>query len=244
MSEPEATVSEAQTASRPGGAALRIGLVLALVVVLALVGQRLGGAVQDFARAVEDLGFWGPAVFVLGYAVATVAFVPGAVLTLAGGAIFGVIKGSLYVFTAAVLGSSAAFLLSRHGVGSVIERRLAGNTRFDAIQRAVAREGRRIVFLLRLSPVFPFNLLNYALGLTRVRFGDYLIASLGMIPGTILYVYYGAVAGEVAAVASGTGPERGAADYAVLGLGLAATVAVTAVVTRAARKALKEATGE
>jgi uncharacterized membrane protein YdjX (TVP38/TMEM64 family) len=166
------------------------------------------------------------------------------VLTLAGGAIFGVIQGSLYVFTAAVLGSSAAFLLSRHGVGGAIERRLAGNTRFDAIQRAVAREGRRIVFLLRLSPVFPFNLLNYALGLTRVRFGDYLIASLGMIPGTILYVYYGAVAGEVAAVASGIGPQRGAADYAVLGLGLVATVAVTAVVTRAARKALKEATGE
>jgi uncharacterized membrane protein YdjX (TVP38/TMEM64 family) len=135
--------------------------------------------------------------------------------------------------------------VSRHLARRTVERRLAGNQRFAAIDRAVGAQGRKIVFLLRLSPVFPFNLLNYALGLTQVRFVDYLIGSLGMIPGTILYVYYGKLAGDVAALAGGGARvEKGAGYYAVLLLGLVATVAVTTVVTRTARRALKEATGE
>jgi len=97
--------------------------------------------------------------------------------------------------------------------------------------------------LLRLSPVFPFNLLNYALGLTKVRFGDYLIACIGMLPGSLLYVYYGALAGEVAALAGGEAPEKGAGYFALLAVGLVATIAVTTVVTRSARRALDEATG-
>jgi uncharacterized membrane protein YdjX (TVP38/TMEM64 family) len=143
-----------------------------------------------------------------------------------------------------VLGSSAAFLVSRHLARSAIEQRLAGNARFAAIDRAVSAQGRKIVFLLRLSPVFPFNLLNYALGLTNVRFVDYLIASLGMLPGTLLYVYYGKLAGDVAALAGGAAVEKGAGYYAVLVLGLVATIVVTTIVTRIARRALKEATGE
>ena len=99
--------------------------------------------------------------------------------------------------------------------------------RFAAIDRAVGAQGRKIVFLLRLSPIFPFNLLYYALGLTRVRLADYLVASLGMIPGTLLYVYSGKLAGDVAAVAGGAGVERGAGYYALLGLGFLATVVVT-----------------
>ncbi len=185
-----------------------------------------------------------PVVFIVGYAVAAVAFVPGSLLTLAAGAIFGLSTGSLYVFIAAVLGSSAAFLVSRHLARAVIEQRLAGNARFVAIDRAVSAQGRKIVFLLRLSPVFPFNLLNYALGLTKVRFVDYLIASVGMIPGTLLYVYYGKLAGDVAALAGGVVVEKGAAYYVVLVLGLAATVLVTALVTRTARRALQSVTGE
>ncbi len=98
------------------------------------------------------------------------------------------------------------------------------------------------MFLLRLSPVIPFNLLNYALGVTRVRLADYLVASAGMIPGTLLYVYYGKVAGEVAALAGGTGVKRGAEYYGLLALGLVATVAVTVVVTRTARRTLNEET--
>jgi uncharacterized membrane protein YdjX (TVP38/TMEM64 family) len=90
--------------------------------------------------------------------------------------------------------------------------------------------------------VFPFNLLNYALGLTRVRFVDYLVASIGMLPGTLLYVYYGKVAGDVARLAGGAAVERGAGYYGVLGLGLLATVVVTTLVTRTARRALQQAT--
>jgi uncharacterized membrane protein YdjX (TVP38/TMEM64 family) len=150
----------------------------------------------------------------------------------------------MIVFLAAVLGSSAAFLVSRYVARSAIERRLAGNARFAAIDRAVGAEGRKIVFLLRLSPVFPFSLLNYGLGLTNVRFVDYVAASVGMLPGTLLYVYYGKVIGDVAALAGGMAREKGPADYAILILGLVATIVVTTIVTKIARRALRDATKE
>ena len=97
------------------------------------------------------------------------------------------------------------------------------------------------MFLLRLSPVFPFSFMNYAIGITRISFRDYLLASVGMLPGTVLYVYYGKLVGDVAALAGGAAPERDAGYYAILAIGLAATVAVTALVTRIARRALEEA---
>ena len=215
---------------------------MAVVAALVVAGRLAGGALPRFTMWVNGLGVWGPLVFVLGYAVAVVAFVPGSVLTLAAGAIFGLAKGTVYVFVAAVLGSAAAFLVARHLARAAVERRIARNPRFAAIDRAVAAEGRKIVFLLRLSPVFPFTLLNYVLGLTRVRFADYVVASPGMIPGTLLYVYYGKLAGDVATLAAGAPAPRGAGHWTVLALGLAATVAVTTVVTRAAGRALREAT--
>jgi uncharacterized membrane protein YdjX (TVP38/TMEM64 family) len=180
--------------------------------------------------------------FVVGYAIATVAFVPGSLLTLAAGALFGLAGGTAVAFVAATLGAAAAFLVSRYLARQVVERRLAGNDRFAAIDRAVAGQGRRIVLLLRLSPLVPFNLLNYALGLTRVRFADYLVASVGMLPGTLLYAYYGKVIGEVALLAGGGALPKGAGYYALLGIGLAATIAVTALLTRIARRALREVT--
>src|SRR3989442_1617447 len=143
---------------------LALALALAGVAALVVLGRQTGGYVLGFAAWVKGLGAWGPAVFVAGYVLATVAFVPGALLTLAAGVIFGLVQGVLYVFVAAVLGSSAAFLIGRYVARTAVERRIAGNPRFSAIDRAVCAEGRQIVFLLRLSPVFPFNLLNYALG--------------------------------------------------------------------------------
>jgi uncharacterized membrane protein YdjX (TVP38/TMEM64 family) len=242
----------AQIASEPASAAgpagrrpplARLGLAAAALVALVLLGRHAGGYVPAFAAWVDGLGIWGPLVFMAGYAAAVVAFAPGSILTLAAGAVFGLVEGTVYVFAAATVGASLAFLVSRHVARSAIERRLAGHPRFAAIDRAVAAEGRKIVFLLRLSPVFPFNLLNYALGLTRVRFADYVIASPGMLPGTLLYVYYGKLAGDVAALAGGAAVEKGAGYYAVLVLGLVATVVVTTLVTRIARRALREATG-
>lgn len=215
--------------------------------VIALFGllylAREGGAyVPAFAQWVDSLGAWGPAAFVVGYAIATVVLLPVFILTLAAGAIFGISEGVVFVFIAAVLGSAVAFLVARYLARGMIEHRIAGNERFAAVDRAVGADGRKIVFLLRLSPVFPFTLLNYVLGLSQVRFADYLIASIGMLPGTLLYVYYGKLAGDVAALAGGATVQKGTGYYAVLILGLVATLLVTLMVTRTARRALAEAT--
>ncbi len=221
----------------------KIAIGLAAVVALVLLGRAAGGYIQPFAEWVEGVGIFGPVVFILAYAAAVVAFVPASLLTFGAGAIFGVGPGTLYVFVAATLGSCLAFLVSRYAARAVVERKIEGNDKFSAIDTAVAAEGRKIVFLLRLSPVFPFNLLNYALGLTKISFADFATASFGMIPGTLLYVYSGKIAGDVATLAGGGGVERGAGYWAVLALGMAATVAVTVVVTRTARRALDRATG-
>jgi uncharacterized membrane protein YdjX (TVP38/TMEM64 family) len=235
------------TSARAAGSRLpvaKIALALAALAALVWIGRSAGDLVPAFAAWVKGLGFWGPAVFVAGYALAVVAFVPASLMTLAAGAIFGVAAGTLYVFAAATLGSCLAFLVSRYLARAAIERRLAGNPRFAAIDRAIGAEGRKIVLLLRLSPAFPFNLLNYALGLTRVRFADYAIASVGMLPGTLLYVYLGRVVGDLAALAGGVRPERGPGQNLLLGVGLLATAVATALITRIARRALADATGE
>jgi len=185
------------------------------------------------------MGAVGPALFIAGYVLATVALAPGSLLTLAAGAIFGLVEGVAYVFVAATLGACAAFLVARYLARAAVVRRMAAYPRFTAIERAVSERGLSLVFLLRLSPLFPFNLLNYALGVTGVRFRDYLVASIGMLPGNVLYVYYGRVAGDLAAALGGR-PVPGAAAYALLGTGLLATLVVTALVSRVARRALSE----
>lgn len=231
---------EAAPARRPW---LRLGVLALALLVAALVARSLGGRIPEFVAWVEGLGVWGPVVFIAGYVLGVVLFLPGSALTLAAGALFGIGKGLVIAWSAATVGASLAFLVSRYVARGAVEQRIAGNERFAAIDRAVEREGRKIVFLLRLSPVFPFSFLNFALGLTRVRFVDYVLASVGMIPGTLLYVYYGSVIGIAAQLAGGASPERGAAGYAVLALGLVATLVVTVFVTRIARRALRDATG-
>jgi uncharacterized membrane protein YdjX (TVP38/TMEM64 family) len=212
--------------------------------VLVVLGRIAGGYIQPFAQWVDGLGFWGPAVFAFGYAIAVVAFVPASLLTLGAGAIFGIVHGVIYVFAAATIGSCLAFLISRYLARSAVEKKLEGKPKFSAIDRAVEVEGLKIVFLLRLTPAVPFNLLNYALGLTRIRFADYAIASIGMLPGTLLYVYSGKLAGDLATVAGNPAVARGWGHYSILALGFVATLAVAILVTRSARRALAEATGE
>ncbi len=235
--ESERAVSRERTKSRVRRAVL---IVLAIGTLL-LVGRAAGAHLQEFARWVDGLGIWGPIVFMTAYSLATVAFVPGSILTLAAGAIFGIAWGTLYVFVAASVGACGAFLIARYLAREAIARRLDGNPRFAAIDRAVAREGRKIVTLLRLSPVFPYNLLNYGLGLTRVSLSDYAVACFGMLPGTLLYVYTGALAGDLAAAVAGAGgAPSGPGWWAIAVIGLAATAAVTILVTRTARRALRE----
>ena len=221
----------------------RIAVGVIGLVALVLLGRELGGLLPRFAAWVDGLGFWGPAVFIAGYIVTTVAFIPGSVMTLAAGAIFGLFEATAYVLTGATLGSAAAFLISRYIARGWVAARVGDDTRFAAIDRAVGAQGFKIVLLMRLSPVFPYNLLNYSLGLTTVRLSDYVLASIGMLPGTLLYAYSGVLAGDVARLAGGIAVERGPASYAVLVLGFIATIAVSTLVTRTARTALREATG-
>ncbi len=226
--------------------ASKTGLALKIVVsIVALggilyLGKQLGGYIPQFAEWVEGLGVWGPVVFVLGYAVATVGFIPGSLLTLAAGAIFGLAKGTVIVFLGATIGSALAFLVARYVARGWVENKIAGNPKFAAIDGAVANEGFKIVTLLRLAPIFPFNLMNYGLGLTKVSFWHYVAASVGMIPGTFLYVYYGSAIGSLAAVAGGAEVERGAGGWITFAVGLVAAVAVAIYVGRIAKRALDE----
>lgn len=183
---------------------------------------------------VEKLGPWGPVVFILAYVLATVLMVPGSALTLAAGTLFGVVYGTGIVSVASTLGAAAAFLVGRFLARDSIAARTAKNPSFAALDRALGREGWKIVALARLSPVFPFTLLNYAFGLTRIGFVPYVLASwIAMLPGTLLYVYLGSLA------RAGTrGAEKTPLEWVIYGAGLAATLGVTVYVTRIARKAL------
>ena len=190
---------------------------------------------------VESLGAWGPIAFISIYNLATVLFLPGSLLTLGGGAIFGLVQGSIYVFVAATLGATFAFLIGRYLARDAIAKKIDGNQKFKAIDEAIAKEGLKIVFLPRLSPVFPFNLLNYALGLTSVSLKDYVLGSLGMLPGTILYVYLGSLAGDLAMIgqeSATTDPAAARFELIAKVVGLLATLAVTVYVTKVAKKAL------
>ena len=187
--------------------------------------------------AIARLGPWGPVLFVAIYIVATVFFLPGSVLTLGAGAVFGVALGSVYVSIASTLGATAAFLVGRYLARDWVAKKIEGNAAFAAIDRAVAAEGWKIVGLTRLSPAFPFSLLNYAFGVTRVSLRDYVLASwIGMMPGTVMYVYVGSLA---RAAGDRT---RTPGEWALYGLGLLATIAVTVFVTRLARRALAQRT--
>ncbi len=219
-------------------------VVVGAIVVLLLGGRQLAAFVPDAIAGIDRLGALGPVVFVLAYVAAAVLMIPGSLLTLAAGAVFGVVAGSAYVFAGAVLGATAAFLIARYAARGPLERRFASSDRFRALDTALAADGRKVVFLIRLSPVFPFTLLNYLLGLTSVRLRDFLLGSVGMIPGTIAYTYAGMVVGDLGQLAAGTAIPRGRAYYALLAVGLVATVVVTVVVTRIARRALATSAGE
>jgi uncharacterized membrane protein YdjX (TVP38/TMEM64 family) len=216
-------------------------LLIILVVFLVLAGVKYFHVQELLKRVlgwVGDLGPWGPFFYTIIYILACVFFIPGSILTLGAGVLFGVLKGSIIVSIAATLGATCAFLVGKYLARDWVAKKIQANPRFQAIDEAVAREGWKIVGLTRLSPVFPFNLLNYAYGLTRVSLRDYFFASwIGMMPGTVMYVYIGSLAGEVAKI-GGERYSRTSAEWALYILGLIATAAVTVYITRIARAAL------
>lgn len=189
---------------------------------------------------VQGAGALGIAAFFLVYVVAVVVMAPGSILTLGAGFVWGPIGGLLIVSPASVLGATLAFLLGRTALRDRVQIWVAGNQRFQAIDEAVGRRGFSIVTLLRLSPVFPFVLLNYALGLTKVKTWHYVLASfLGMLPGTLMFAYLGSTVKNLAAIASGEATQDPATRWLYWG-GLVATIAVTVLVTRIATRALRE----
>jgi uncharacterized membrane protein YdjX (TVP38/TMEM64 family) len=188
---------------------------------------------------VQGAGLWGALLFGLAFIPAAVLFVPASVLTLGAGFVFGVARGTVIVSLGSTAGAAAAFLVARTAGHDWVTGRMARHPAVDAIGRAVESEAFKVVFLTRLSPLFPFNLLNYAFGLSSVPFKTYVLASwIGMLPGTLMYIYLGSAARSVAALLSGE-LRRTPGQQALFAAGLVATVAVTTIVTRAARRALR-----
>jgi uncharacterized membrane protein YdjX (TVP38/TMEM64 family) len=200
----------------------------------------LNDVIERVVLVLAELGPWAPVLFVVAYILAAITLAPAFLLTFAAGAVFGLWRGTILVYVGAVLGSSAVFAIASPLGRSRFLRRLDQDPRVAAVRSAVAGEGASVMFLLRLSPVIPFVLLNYALALSGVRYRDFIVASVGMLPAIVMYVYYGKVAGDVAKIAAGA-PPRGPAYYALLVVGLIATVVATTAVTRAARRAMKSA---
>ena len=220
----------------------RVSLLLALAgVVLLIRAAPVDLLLQGLKSWIAGLGPWGPVIFALVYAVWAVAFLPGSALTLAGGAIFGLGWGFVAVICGATLGAALSFLIARYVAREKVSRIARRNPKFGAIDRAIEEGGWKIVALLRLSPAIPFNLQNYLYGLTPIRFWPCVLTSaIFMMPGTLLYVYLGYVGGQGLAAASGDG--AGAERWALIGVGLGATIGVTVYVTKLAQKALAKQT--
>ncbi len=230
-------------------------LIVAAILVAALLSAPLVLPVKiwflQFLELLRGFGVGGLILLALFYIVACVLMLPGSILTLGAGFIgatlwpdnlaMALLGGGLAASTGATLGATAAFVLGRTVLRDVAAARIEGNPKFRALDEAIAKNGFKMVFLVRLSPAFPFNLLNYALGLTKVSLRDYFLASwIGMIPGALLYVYLGATAQSLAAATGGT-REKTPQEYFVLALGLVATILVVWFVTRTAKRAFNEA---
>ena len=222
---------------------LRLAGVLGLAAVVVAVFLSL--PTQDYFVLLldwsEGLGIWAPVLIGAIYVPATILFIPGSFLSFGAGMMGGVIGGSIAVSLGSMAGASISFCLGRTLFRRRIEGMVSQNQKFQAIDRAVAREGFKIVLLSRLCPVCPLTLLNYAYGLTKVRFRDYFWGSwLGMLPGTFTYVYLGATAKSIVSITGGKG-EGSMGETLLFGAGLMATLAVMLLITRIATKAIREA---
>jgi uncharacterized membrane protein YdjX (TVP38/TMEM64 family) len=223
----------------------RVQLILlvtaATAVVAAIALLPVSEWMQRLAEWIEGAGLVGAVVYAATYVVATVLLLPASLLTLGAGFAYGPLAGTLLVSPVSVMAATIAFLLGRTVARGWIAARVMRDPRFAAVDAAIEREGLTIVILLRLSPILPFGLLNYALGLTRVRLRDYVLGSfIGMLPATFLYVYLGSLVTTAASLGS-SAATAGRGQQMIYWSGLAATVLVTVFVTRLARRALSAA---
>jgi uncharacterized membrane protein YdjX (TVP38/TMEM64 family) len=219
-------------------------IALAALAIALLVAARVLPVAQwlsEFNDRIAHLGIWGIILFIAGYILATVLFFPASVLSVGAGFVFGVFLGTVTVSIAATIGAALAFLIARYVARDQIEQKLGSNQRFKQVDRAIGEQGPKLVFLLRLSPLIPFNLSNYLYGLTAVKFWPYLLASwIGMLPGTLLYVYLGAAGKASLRGAAGQSSLRSPWEYLLFGIGLVATVIVTIWLTRIAHRELSK----
>lgn len=232
------------TANRFAPVVKWVSVALVALSVLLIVRQLpLGLIVQTLEEWIAGLGIWGPVVFAVIYVIAVVFMLPASPLTLAAGALFGLAGGLAVASVGSTAGAALAFLVGRYLARDRVAKTVARYPKFAAIDRAVSEGGWRIVAMLRLSPAVPFNVQNYLYGLTGIRFWPCVLTSwVAMLPGTFLYVYLGHV-GRVGLEASAGGSRsRTPVEWAMIAIGLLATVAVTIYVTRLSRRALKQHT--
>jgi uncharacterized membrane protein YdjX (TVP38/TMEM64 family) len=216
--------------------------VILLVLFLAMKFLPIQQWPRTFSAWLAHMGVAGIFIFIGVYAVATVLLAPGSILTIGAGFAFGLWKGFLAVSAGSTLGAALAFLVARFIARGRVEAVAKENDKFQRIDEAIGKQGAKLIFLLRLSPVVPFNISNYFYGLTSVKFWPYVLVSwIGMIPGTFLYVYIGTASqAAVSAAASGAAIKHGWQYWAFTSVGLAATVIVTIWITRIARDALRK----
>ena len=216
-------------------------VLLSLILVGIILGLRQLPVSQWVGRLEEilnNMGAIAPLIYFFAYSVACVALLPGSALTLLAGALWGVVYGTITVSISSVFGATLAFLIGRYFAREKVEKQIEKFPKFKAVADLLSEGGFKLVALIRLSPAFPFNLLNYMMGITRVKLKDYVFGSwIGMFPATIMYVYLGA-AGKEIAKAQGSGG-KSPAEWALLVVGLAATIIVTILVTRKARTTLQ-----
>ncbi len=212
-----------------------VGVAIPIVFGL-VIGRLLSPWLPQFAAWVHTLGVWAPFAFVVAYVIVVICMFPAFLLIMVGGAVFGVVNGSMLAMTGALIGGTCAFLIGRYLARDVVARRVAKNPILSAIDRAVGEDGMKLVFLLRLSPAIPFVLSNYALGVTRVKLSHFVVGTIGLTPIVLTYAAYGS--------ASGAGPRpdgSSAVSPTVLAIGIVATVILGILLARIAQKAMRDA---
>jgi uncharacterized membrane protein YdjX (TVP38/TMEM64 family) len=193
---------------------------------------------EQILNGVASLGFFAPVEFIPIYMIGTALFVPTAVLTLAAGALFGVPVGFVVALIASLSASSGGFLAGRYLSRGWILEKIASNEKIRAIDDAVSRKGWKLVLFLRFSAIVPFTILNYGLGLSNISFKDYFSASLiGSVPGTLLYVYLGSLAGKL--VFEGNPMQKTPVEMVFISFGFIATIVMGIYSTAIVKKALR-----